>query len=322
MARPQRLLACIALLACLCALLPSSGMIAKVPRPEPSAQERLAHGLSGLVFHTVMVGYSLLPGLAVSLGLYSLYAQRDRLSTKARWGMALLLLVAAAALLSGRSAISSAPGAEQRLAQGGSAEGERELTVQPHSGEEVLMSDGSFVRLADPTKTDGSPVTEDWRQNLASALVQAIAQGQEQVVIMFTRQGCPWCDRQLPVLQEAIRRRSGVAAGASAAAASVAFVGGAGAGSFLNAPLRVFILDAEEFPHLIQQFGVEAFPTSLVFGRPRVTPFMGRGYLDQETFEQVCREAALAEPEPEEGSAPRGRGKGKGGRRGPFGLFR
>lgn len=315
MARASRLLAFGALAVSLCVvLLSSSGLEAKVPAPaQTSVQENLANAVALLVLSFIQAASALLPGLIVAFGISTLYSQRDRLSGKVRGGLVLLLLLGVAVLVTSRNlAAGEAPAQEQRTG-GGAAKGA--VLVKPHSGEETLMSDGTFARLADPSKTDGS-LAEDWRQNLANALVQAIANGQEQVVIMFTRQGCPWCDRQLPVLQEAIRRRAATA-GAGAAAAGVAFVGGGGGGGsgLLSAPLRVFILDAEEFPNLVRQFGVEAFPTSLVFGRPRVTPLLGRGFLDEETFDAVCREAALAEPEPEEGAPQR---KRKGGRR----LFR
>mmetsp|Transcript_136676 Transcript_136676/g.380898 ORF Transcript_136676/g.380898 Transcript_136676/m.380898 type:complete len:316 (-) Transcript_136676:134-1081(-) len=315
MARPLRLLACSTLVVLLCALLHYDGVIAKVPHAAESAQHRIASALALLILQLIQAVITLLPGLVVALGISVFYMHRERLSPKSRGALTLLLVLLAATglLLTQRGGARGATDAAAAEVEGTSRTA-GELAVTPHSGEEVLMSDGTFVRLADPSQTDGGPVSAGWRQGLAQALVTAIAQGQEQVVIMFTRQGCPWCDRQLPVLQEAIRRRQAALGGAGAAAPATAFVAAGGAGSLLTAPLRVFILDAEEFPHLIQQFRVEAFPTSLIFGRPRVTPLMGRGFLDEETFEQVCREAAFAEPEPEEGAAPR--------RRRRRGLFR
>merc|ERR1740123_1502603 len=110
-------------------------------------------------------------------------------------------------------------------------------------------------------------------------MVEAISAGREQVVIMFTRQGCPWCDKQLPVFREAIRRRAGLS-NAVAGGGAAAFATAGGANSMLTAPLRVFLFYAEEFPQLMEQFQVQSFPTSLVFGRPRAAPLMGQGFLD------------------------------------------
>jgi len=110
--------------------------------------------------------------------------------------------------------------------------------------------------------------------------------------MVFSRQGCPWCDKLLPVLQKAILNRTS---------------GSRGEG-MLFAPLRVFIYDAEEFGPVISQFGVEGFPTMLVFGGPGVKPRMVPGYLDDADFERLLTDAATAEPEPPEGQEKKGWG--------------
>ena len=57
---------------------------------------------------------------------------------------------------------------------------------------------------------------------------------ERQVVLDFSRRGCPHCARQVPVLQQVIRARAAQLSG-------TAFVG-----SLASAPLRVFLLDAED----------------------------------------------------------------------------
>lgn len=329
MARRGRWLACGLLAASLFGLLHTSSSTAMAKSHTfESLRLTLAHEALTFLITVIRLVFLCLPGLLVAFVYQWLFPRPSaggstpaprRLSKKAIGGgfvAFLLLLVLSRPLLGGQPA---APSSAPEAAPQSDSE---PLAAMPHSGEEVLMSDGNFVRLPDPSKTSGEPVDATWRQGLSKALVTAIARGEEQVVIMFTRQGCPWCDRQLPVLQDAIRSRaelSGAMAGAGAAmgGAGAAFVAGGGPGDLLNAPLRVFVMDADEFPQLIQQFGVEAFPTNIVFGRPRVPPLMSRGYLDEDQFSEICRQAALAEPEPEEGAAPPRR---KQKRR--FGLFR
>jgi len=76
-----------------------------------------------------------------------------------------------------------------------------------HSGEEVLLGDGTFVRIADPKVQPGSPTLRGWQQRLWGAAKMAAEGGEHQVVMVFSRQGCPWCDRQVPVIRRAILRR-------------------------------------------------------------------------------------------------------------------
>merc|ERR1719401_1011794 len=138
----------------------------------------------------------------------------------------------------------AAPG---RPTSGGTAAGGAGPVGPVRSGEEILTSDGRFVRLPDPTKAEGSPVDEDWQQALTGALATALAKGREQVVLVFTREGCPWCDQQMPILRKAIQRRAGrgdVGGDVGAAFTSPSTLAG---GSLLFAPLRVFIIDAGEF---------------------------------------------------------------------------
>jgi len=180
----------------------------------------------------------------------------------------------------------------------------------PHSGEEVLMNDGRFVRLADPLKRDLGERTADegWQQRFMTEMTATIQKGQEQVLMVFSRQGCPWCDKQRPVLQRAIKRRStGHSPEIKDAEVSVAFlqtasaaVGvspGSAAPSLLNARLRVFIFDAGEFPQVAQTFKVEAFPTTIAWGSPGVTPMAAKGYLDDQSLDELLRTMAAGVPD-------------------------
>lgn len=190
----------------------------------------------------------------------------------------------------------------------------------PKSREEYLASDGTIAKIHDPRvvaggavgATEGQPVQPDWQTALIGSMVDAIKLGEKQVVIVFSRQGCPWCDKQVLVLHEALRRRASV--GGSTLA-------GSPAEQALRAleekpvllPIRVFVLDADEFPTLMQNFKVEAFPTVGIFGRPYVAPFFAPGFLDEATLEQLLAAIAVARPEGE-ATAPR--------RQGPVGRLR
>merc|ERR1711862_843461 len=124
-----------------------------------------------------------------------------------------------------------------------------------------------------------------WQQAMVQSMTAAVQAGKEQVIIVFSRQGCPWCDKYLPVLRQAIQAHA------------------SSAGEEGVMPLRVFVFDASEFPGIIQQFKIEGFPASLVFGRPGVTPRMAPGFLELEDLEKMLRFVALEEPEPpKEGS--------------------
>mmetsp|Transcript_5601 Transcript_5601/g.10538 ORF Transcript_5601/g.10538 Transcript_5601/m.10538 type:complete len:320 (+) Transcript_5601:90-1049(+) len=275
-----------------------------------AAQLQFAEYVAAVFLSVLQTITALLPGLLLAASIWAMYSLRERLSLRARCGFVALLFACLLALTVTRGKHLNESAEPERVATpvrlDNAGAGAAPQPAGPvHSGEEVLMNDGSFRRLADPNKMDG-PVEEGWQQALAKGMVNAIASGEEQVVIMFTRQGCPWCEKQLPVLQDAIRRRSAAGGNAAGAAgAGLAFVGGVKGGNLLQSPLRIFVLDANEFPQLIQQFQIQAFPTSIIFGAPRVAPLMGKGFLDEDTLDQMLMAAATAQPEPEE--QPRGR---------------
>eukprot|EP00929_Paragymnodinium_shiwhaense_P030308 TRINITY_DN17198_c0_g1_i1.p1 TRINITY_DN17198_c0_g1~~TRINITY_DN17198_c0_g1_i1.p1 ORF type:complete len:305 (-),score=53.97 TRINITY_DN17198_c0_g1_i1:159-1073(-) len=180
---------------------------------------------------------------------------------------------------------------------------------QPHSGEERLLGDGSIIRVSDPRQSKPEVVQEGWQIALWENVNKVIEAGQEQCVLIFSRQGCPWCDRLVPVLHNALKTR----------AASVGSSGG-----FDTAPLRIFILDAGEFPSVMRQMQIQGFPTILAFGPPGVAPRLAAGYLGDEDFSEMLLDAATADPnevleatmEDEEEPEPKAK------RQGPFGFFR
>jgi len=272
-----------------------------------AAQLQFAEYVAAAVLTVLQTITSLLPGVLLAASIWAMYSLREQLPFRTRCGFVTLLFTCLLALTVTMGTHVKQPAEPEqvkravRLDEPGPVAGMAPQPVGPvHSGEEVLMNDGSFRRLADPNNIDG-PVEQGWQQALAKGMVHAIASGSEQVVIMFTRRGCPWCEKQLPVLQEAIRRRAAAGSNAAGAAgAGLAFVGGVGGGSFLQSPLRVFVLDADEFPQLVQQFQIEAFPTSIIFGPPRVAPLLGRGFLDDDQLDQMLAAAAMAQPEVEE----------------------
>merc|ERR1712012_659598 len=95
--------------------------------------------------------------------------------------------------------ISHAPSQVRALVPAGN--GNAAPSNLPHSGEVVLTADGSAcVRVADPRHPEGDAVEEGWQRLLWSSMAEAIKKGEEQVVMVFTRQHCPWCERLLPVL--------------------------------------------------------------------------------------------------------------------------
>mmetsp|Transcript_104296 Transcript_104296/g.232942 ORF Transcript_104296/g.232942 Transcript_104296/m.232942 type:complete len:392 (+) Transcript_104296:76-1251(+) len=238
---------------------------------------------------------SALPVVIFVLMGVSLLSRRD-MASKSLWLMMALVLAYLSApwVLRTRSKVLSSVGV-------GGAEPPRggdDAAFIPHSGELLLLEDGDFVRRADPSVAPGAAATEGWQQRLVSSMTRSIKSGQEQVVMVFSRQGCPWCERQVPVIHEVMQSRAG-SISSEPAAPGAAFAAGSsltGGGNLLFAPLRVFILDAEEFPALAQNFNIQAFPTSLIFGAPRVPPLVAKGYLDEESFEEVLRSQAAAMP--------------------------
>mmetsp|Transcript_89254 Transcript_89254/g.158279 ORF Transcript_89254/g.158279 Transcript_89254/m.158279 type:complete len:407 (-) Transcript_89254:184-1404(-) len=264
----------------------------------------------------------LLPGLTAALVGVALLSRHEN-SSKFSW-MALALLLAGYAApwaVRVRSSIEGKPLVGARMPAAEAASGAVPVGV-PLSGEEVLMSDGRFIRLADPSKrgTGDTSANEGWQQRLIGEMTDAIKSGQEQVVMVFSRQNCPWCDRQYPVLQRAIERRAaGTAPVPDSTQAAAAFLlpgssslaaAGMGAppvGSVLLGPLRIFVLDAAEFAPLAQAFKVEAFPTTIAWGPPGVTPMAAQGFLDDQSFDQLLRTVSMGGPP----GAPEGAGRRK-----------
>eukprot|EP00913_Durusdinium_trenchii_P014215 g13341.t1 len=77
----------------------------------------------------------------------------------------------------------------------------RDAAGQPvRSGELVLMQSGEVVLRPDPRQAAGS-AEPGWQEALAQSIQVALVQGQEQVVLDFSRKGCAYCAKQLPVLE-------------------------------------------------------------------------------------------------------------------------
>lgn len=283
----------------------------------------------------------ILPGLLVALAALALISRRENASKWAWIGLGLLLVgYVIPWVLRMRSGFETMDGANLQ----GLGEEAGAVVGIPQSGEEILLNDGRFLRLPDPVnrRSGERSAREGWQQRLLSEMTTAIKTGQEQVLTVFSRQGCPWCQRQLPVLQRAIAKRMGqLEASASAPpvappapapapvpepapevpeapaapepvaadapAPATAFLAPAAVGmarpplgaSLVSAPLRVFILYAEEFPSAAQAFNVEAFPTLIAWGLPGVPPLAAQGYLDDENLEQLLTTVALSEPQAE-----------------------
>lgn len=296
--------------------------------------KRKAYGLLcvfAVLFLSPRAFLTALPILVFCLLGVALLSRRD-VATKCAWlAMALVLAYLSAPwVLRARSGVLSKVGVGAEPLGAGD-DGSQNPVGTPHSGELVMLDDGSFMRRADPEAAPGAAVQQGWQQRLVTSMTTSIKSGQEQVVMVFSRQGCPWCVRQEPVLRRAIQRRAGSpyadeeAPEEDAYAAGEAFVlplgraavmGGGPvpprSGGLLFAPLRVFIFDAGEFPGLMQSFGVDAFPTTIAWGPPGVAPVAAKGYLDDENFDKVLEAVATAEP----------RGSGEGGKRKRRGLFR
>lgn len=176
---------------------------------------------------------------------------------------------------------------ETEQAQEAAAPQRQSHLPMPHSGEELMTEPGSFVRVADPRLQPGEGVDHGWQQELWKSMTRAVTSGKEQVVMVISRQGCPWCDRLVPVLRNAIQQRAAFVESDEAREAA----------GLLGAPLRVFVYDAEEFGPLVEQFQIEGFPTMLFFGQRDVKAVMVPGYLDDENFGKVLSDVAQALPE-------------------------
>merc|ERR1719228_1652797 len=102
----------------------------------------------------------------------------------------------------------------------------------------------------------------------------------------------------MPVLRRAMQSRAAHIEEANSTLTSVRGVtslrsGPLSPGSVLP-PLRIFIIDAGEFPFMARRFRVEAFPTTVFFGRPGVTPIMAQGYLSDLQLSEVLQQIANA----------------------------
>merc|ERR1719401_3102883 len=270
---------------------------------------------------------TMIPGLTAALIGVALWTRRES-SGKLAWLALALLCASCAAPWMLKLRASGGSGARNEMGLG-AAVGRQQPVGTPYSGE-LVFTDGGFARLADPLLREqggdlaSGIVEEGWQKRLLASMSDAIKGGQEQVLMVFSRQGCPWCDRLVPVLQNAIQRRAGNEeldalddGGEHMAPEATAFVGAsmgplpAGAGGLVFAPLRVFIFDAAEFPYLAQTFRVEAFPTLVAWGAPGVTPMAAQGYLDSANLDRLLEAVATAKP-----------GKGGRGGRKRRGLFR
>jgi len=236
----------------------------------------LAFAASASVFESYLakLALSLSPGLAVAGGAYALYRSKES-QPKPMWYLstALLAMVALAVPL----VMPELP-AKEVVPE-----------IKLKSGEERLMPNGKFVLVSDPRPGSG-PAQEGWQQALWQEMAEAISKGEEQVVMVFSRPGCPWCERLHPVLQNAIKRRADSLAAASNATEDQA--------PLLRAPLRVFIYDAMEFGPIMRRFGVEGFPTMFFFGPPGSRPVVVPGYLGDKDFDTMATQAATTMPEP------------------------
>merc|ERR1719215_51009 len=248
--------------------------------------------------------------MTLALAVYFVYSRRQDMDRK-KWATLVAVLACSAVIWAVHVRLSGAGGSDSAPA-GGSAR--TQAMVGPvHSGEAMVTKDGRVVTLPDPSQPEGAPVQEGWQQALATAMTDAIKGGTDQVVLVFSRQGCPWCDRQLPVMGRAIQNRAReIAEATGGAAPGAAFVGGGGPGgmNMLLSPLRVFVLDAGEFPYLAQQFRIEAFPTNMFFGQPGAQPLMAQGYLNDEQLEEIIQAAAVASPQAQEQPKPRRKRRG------------
>ena len=95
-------------------------------------------------------------------------------------------------------------------------------------------------------------------------------------------------DSAIELLGEPIGRDSEFAS-SSSTAANV----GARAAKDSLLPLRIFVVDVDEFPALTEQFQIEAFPTTIVFGGR--APLVTRVFLTDDSFKQMLRASFSSE---------------------------
>mmetsp|Transcript_41797 Transcript_41797/g.110650 ORF Transcript_41797/g.110650 Transcript_41797/m.110650 type:complete len:417 (-) Transcript_41797:458-1708(-) len=165
----------------------------------------------------------------------------------------------------------------------------------PRSGEEVLQFDGTFSRTA----CSDWGADENWQSLLVGSLQTALNEGRQQVSVMFSRQGCPWCDRQLVVFHQIMQRRAGeISESGRETVTSLAEVDSRGSlvlepSDLRHAALRLFVIDGGEFPEMMAEFKIQAFPTTLVFGGSGITPSMAKGFVDDVALESMLHEVSL-----------------------------
>eukprot|EP00439_Symbiodinium_sp_Y106_P079041 s643_g17.t2 len=271
--------------------------------PASSTLSALQNGVAGVLLVTfgilLRVIHTMIPGMAVVLVCYTIY----RLTKANAWNRRTALLLTLALLLT-YSLIRIGSKMDQLPAEEGMVNRD-ETGREIRSGELVLLQNGEVALRPHPQRDPGTAVPQDWRDFLAQSIQYSLMSGSAQVVLEFTRRGCAYCHKQLPVLQEAVQRR---ASATGALAPGLAFAGAAPRGNVLFAPLRIFILDAEEFQELAAGFQVQAYPTLWIFGLPRVEPVIHMGFLDGSRFDQLLRTVALKPQPPEEKPKKKGRG--------------
>ncbi|CAJ1401232.1 unnamed protein product [Effrenium voratum] len=293
MSRQVLLLAAVLLGLSCCWLGPVGPAVASLEAKASDTLASLQTGVAGVlafVFAAVMsLMVRFIPGLAVVLLGYTgyrLYAANALYNKRTLAGLAV-----AAGLTFGLIFL----GARLRAAaDGAGATGSLDASGNVvRSGELVLLRNGEVVTRADPRQGPEAAAGPGWQEALAAAIQTALVSGQEQVVLEFSRPGCTYCAKMLPVLQAVVRGR---AAATGALAPGLAF---AAPRNLALAPLRVFLLDAEEFPQLAQGFQVQAFPTLWVFGQPKVDPIVAKGFLEQAQLEEILQMEAMKKPPPE-----------------------
>lgn len=219
--------------------------------------------------------FRFIPGITVAFAAY--YASRhmlwERPSRSALRGGALLTLVCCGAsllweTLQWNPTVAPNP-APVPMEGSGPQHSFGKQHVSLHSGEWICENDGQCFMRAHP--------------DLGWVMGDILKRGKDQMVIVFARQDCPWCQKLLPVIQKTIIGRSN----------DISAVGTVERDddSLLHTPLRVFVIDAGELDELAKRFGVTAFPTIMFFGKSGQEPLVAEGYLDEEGFSEFVRTA-------------------------------
>lgn len=239
---------------------------------------------AGLASTLTQFVVAVLPGLALA----ALGAACSKRSFLTRQSRALLCISAVAAL----SFWGSASGV--RPAASGDAPVEVDFQTM-RSGEVQRWEDGWRVRRPMPSRR------AQLMASVAEAVSEALRTQRAQVILMFTRQGCPWCDRQVPVFHRALQNRSKDIAEAAAIVAEMEVLSIAGMGGTSISRLRVFFLDASEVPELARSFRIEAFPTSVLFCPKGGAPVVVKGFLGDDDLQELLRAVALMHHSRDEG---------------------